>query len=160
MHLKILALKVFKGLPVFAQRKVVRTLYPGYVVAAKVYITDPQGRFLAVKTSYADEWDIPSGHCDAGESPDLAASRELFEETGIKVDNMQQCGVIFNPQLRTVQVLFVHQLHEALEPTADTIEITNVKWVTQDDVPLNPYALEAIEVIVNRKVSYWVSDRV
>lgn len=137
MLLKTLALKLYKRLPVFAQRKIVRTLYPGYVVAAKVFITNPEGRFLAVKTTYADDWDIPSGHCDPGESPDEAASRELWEETGIKVDNMQQCSVIFNPTLKTTQVLFTHQLSNTPQTSIDNLEISDIRWVNRDEVPLN-----------------------
>lgn len=159
MLLKSLALKIYKQLPVFAQRKIVRILYPGYVVAAKVFVTDADGRFLAVKTTYADDWDIPSGHCDPGESPNDAASRELWEETGLKIDNMQQCGVIFNPLLKTVQVLFTHQLKQTPATTADNLEISHINWVTRDEVPLNPYALEAVAVILDHKASYWVSSR-
>jgi len=159
MLLKSLALKIYKTLPVFAQRKIVRILYPGYVVAAKVFITNEHGKFLAVKTSYADDWDIPSGHCDPGERPDDGASRELWEETGLKVENMQQCGVIFNPALKTLQVLFKHQLDHTPQTTKDNLEISDIRWVERDEVQLNPYALEAVSVIVDHQASYWVSTR-
>ena len=159
MSLKSLALKIYKALPVFVQRKVVRVLYPGYVVAAKVFITNPEGKFLAVKTTYAKDWDIPSGHCDPGESPDDAASRELWEETGVKVDNMQQFGVIFNPVLKSVQVLFTHQLKNTPELSIDNLEISDASWVERDEVQLNPYAIEAVEAILDHKASYWVSFR-
>ena len=157
MVLKPLALKIYKSLPVFLQRKIVRTLYPGYVVASKVFITDAQGKFLVVKTTYAADWDIPSGHCDPGESPDLAASRELREETGLIVDAMQQFGVIFYPRLRTVQVLFTHQLNSTPALKADNVEISDLLWVERDEVKLNPYAQEAFEVIVDHQAPYWVS---
>lgn len=159
MSLKTLALIIYKRLPVFAQRMIVRLLYPGYIVAAKVFITNPDGKFLAVKTTYAKDWDIPSGHCDPGESPDLAASRELREETGITAENMQQVGVIFNPALKSVQVLFVHQLDHTPETIADDVEISDIRWVDRDDVQLNPYAREAVAVILDHKASYWVSTR-
>lgn len=158
MPLKSFALKIYKNLPRLVQRRIVRVMYPGYVVAAKVFITNPEGRFLAVKTTYHPGWDIPSGHVDAGESPDLAATRELWEETGIKVDGMQQFGVIFYPRLRTLQVLFVHTLEESLEPVADNVEISDIRWVGRDEVALNPYAMEAVAVILDHKANYWVSS--
>lgn len=157
MLLKTLALQIYKRMPVFIQRKIVRTLYPGYVVAAKVFITNSEGKFLAVRTTYNPDWDIPSGHCDRHESPDLAATRELWEETGLRVETMQQFGVIFYPKLRTVQVLFVHQLDSIPELKADNIEISEIRWVEEDDIKLNPYAQEAYEVIIKHKASYWVS---
>ena len=110
-----------------------------------------------VKTTYAADWDIPSGHCDPGESPDLAASRELWEETGLKVDAMQQFGVIFYPKLRTVQVLFSHQLDTTPDLKGDNVEISDLRWVERDEVKLNPYALEAVEVILDHQAPYWVS---
>jgi len=157
MFLKTLALQIYKRVPVFLQRKIVRTLYPGYVVAAKVYVTNPEGKFLVVKTTYNPDWDIPSGHCDPRESPDRAATRELWEETGLEVEAMKQFGVIFYPQLRTVQVLFVHQLDTTPELKADSVEISDLRWVEKDEIKLNPYAQEAYEVIVEHKASYWVS---
>ncbi|WP_228840673.1 bis(5'-nucleosyl)-tetraphosphatase [Candidatus Protochlamydia phocaeensis] len=33
----------------------------------------------------AGHWAFPKGHADAGESPQQAAERELYEETGLKV---------------------------------------------------------------------------
>lgn len=157
MFLKRAALQLYKILPNKLQRQVARILYPGYVAAAKVYITNRQGNFLVVKTTYRPDWDIPSGHCDPGESPDQTAVRELWEETGIKVERMQQTSVIFYPALRTLQVLFVHALDNSPEPVADGVEISDVRWVERGEVTLNPYAEEALEVILNHKASYWVS---
>jgi len=157
MFLKPLALQIYKSLPVFLQRKIVRTLYPGYVVAAKAFVTNPDGQFLVVKTTYSADWDIPSGHCDPGESPDLAACRELWEETGLKIDVMQQFGVIFYPALRTVQVLFTHQLDSTPDLKADNVEISELRWADRNEIKLNPYALEAVEVILDHQAHYWVS---
>lgn len=160
MLLKKIALRIYRQLPVVVQRKIVRILYPGYVVAAKVLITDAQGRFLVVKTTYNPDWDIPSGHVDPAESPNLAACRELREETGLTVNAVEQFGVIFYPKLRTVQVLFVHSLETTPELTPDNVEISDLRWVHHGEVTLNPYAAEAIEVILDHKASYWVSDMV
>ena len=158
MFLKKIALQVYKRLPIPIQRKIVRILYPGYVVAAKVFITDANGKFLVVKTTYNPDWDIPSGHCDPGESPNLAACRELWEETGLKVDAVQQFGVIFYTKLRTLQVLFVHALDTTIELQPDNLEISDVRWVERGEITLNPYAAEAVEVILDHKASYWVSE--
>ena len=159
MFLKRAALQLYKILPNKLQRQVARILYPGYVAAAKVYITNRQGNFLVVKTTYRPDWDIPSGHCDPGESPDQTAVRELWEETGIKVERMQQTSVIFYPALRTLQVLFVHALDHTPEPVADGVEISDVRWVERNEVKLNPYATEALEILLDHKASYWVSAK-
>ena len=149
---------IYRNLPGQVKRAIVRTLFPTYIVAAKVYLENEKGQFLAVKTTYNPGWDIPSGHCDKGESPDSAAARELFEETGIKANNLQQQAVVFQPVMGTVQVLFTGKLDHSPETRADNVEISEVRWVKRDDVELNPYALEALDVLKKHKASYWVSD--
>lgn len=149
---------IYKNLPRAIQRVIVRTLFPTYIVAAKVYLTNEAGQFLAVKTTYRSGWDLPSGHCDNGESPDSAAIRELFEETGIKVETLEQRAVVFQPKMNTVQVLFYGQLDYSPDLKADNIEISEVRWVDDTDVELNPYAREALKVLREYKVNYWVSD--
>lgn len=37
-------------------------------------------------------WDIPGGHIELGETPDIAAHRELLEETGAKVGKLDFLG--------------------------------------------------------------------
>jgi ADP-ribose pyrophosphatase YjhB (NUDIX family) len=54
--------------------------------AAGILITSPKGILLLKRGEQQDhpnEWSIPGGHIEAGESPQVAAVRELFEETGI-----------------------------------------------------------------------------
>lgn len=53
-------------------------------VAAGVIFRDDQGRVLLVKPTYKDGWDVPGGYVEPGESPRGAASREVYEELGIK----------------------------------------------------------------------------
>lgn len=46
-------------------------------------------KVLVVKAIYKHYWNFPGGVVDAGETPAEAAVRELFEETGLKVDPKQ-----------------------------------------------------------------------
>lgn len=50
-----------------------------------VFVRNDQDKYLFYKrTEWPFSLTVPSGHVDIGESPKDAASRELFEETGIK----------------------------------------------------------------------------
>lgn len=158
MQARPFLLFIYKNLPKSVQRAIVRTLFPTHIIAAKVLLMNNEGKFLAVKTTYNNGWDIPSGHSDKGESPDSAAVRELFEETGIKVDKLEQKAVVFQPIMNTVQVLFFGKLDHSATPKADNIEISEVRWVERGEIDLNPYALEALTVLLDHKASYWVSD--
>jgi 8-oxo-dGTP pyrophosphatase MutT (NUDIX family) len=60
-------------------------------VAARVLLIDEAGRILLFHgtdpANPADEyWVTPGGGLDPGESPSAGAARELFEETGLRVD--------------------------------------------------------------------------
>ena len=56
---------------------------------AGVVLRDQAGRYLLVqekKSTVYGLWNLPAGHVDAGETPQLAAIRETQEETGFTVE--------------------------------------------------------------------------
>jgi 8-oxo-dGTP pyrophosphatase MutT (NUDIX family) len=59
-----------------------------FAKAAGVVIFDEHSNFLLVKESHKGKqglWHIPSGTVETGESPEQAALREVFEETGLTI---------------------------------------------------------------------------
>lgn len=67
----------------------IRTL-PQAVAASCVLLLDPAGRILLLRYAQgqpcAGAWWLPGGMLDHGEDPSTAARRELYEETGIVLD--------------------------------------------------------------------------
>jgi 8-oxo-dGTP pyrophosphatase MutT (NUDIX family) len=51
-------------------------------IAAGALFVD-ENRLLLVRKTYGNQWDIPGGYVDVGESPAAACRRELREELGI-----------------------------------------------------------------------------
>ncbi|MDQ2808518.1 MAG: NUDIX hydrolase [Chloroflexota bacterium] len=53
------------------------------------------GKRTAARAFYPNVWDVPGGHCEAGESPEQTLVRELAEEIGVtptawhKLDELQ-----------------------------------------------------------------------
>lgn len=57
-----------------------------------------QGRALLVhrhpgRRLYPDVWDLPGGHVERGESPDATARREVAEELGVTVVDLELVAV-------------------------------------------------------------------
>ncbi|MGI5375242.1 NUDIX hydrolase [Streptomyces sp. CA-251387] len=67
----------------------IKTL-PQAVVASCVLLLDPDGRILLLRYAEgrpsAGTWWLPGGMLEHGEDPPAAARRELYEETGIILD--------------------------------------------------------------------------
>jgi len=62
------------------------------------------------------EWCLPKGHIEAGETPEIAAVREVAEETGIESEIIQPLGTIdywFTGDDRRVHKVVHHYLLEA-----------------------------------------------
>lgn len=55
------------------------------LVAAGALFRDAGGQIMLVKPHYSDEWDIPGGMVEAGETPSEAYAREVLEELGLKI---------------------------------------------------------------------------
>jgi len=83
------------------------------------------------------EWCLPKGHIEAGETPEIAAVREIAEETGIDAEIIQPLGTIdywFTGDDRRVHKVVHHFL---LEARGGTISVENdpdheaevAKWI-------------------------------
>ncbi|GAA1208915.1 NUDIX domain-containing protein [Prauserella alba] len=46
---------------------------------------------------FEGHWALPGGHVDAGESTEVAAHRELAEETGLRIGSVEPVGVYAAP---------------------------------------------------------------
>jgi 8-oxo-dGTP diphosphatase len=53
-------------------------------VIVTIVAFDADGRLVLCRHRSRSTWETPGGHIEPGESPEAAAERELFEETGIR----------------------------------------------------------------------------
>lgn len=63
------------------------------IVATKAFLINPQGKILLMRhapashrPTSAGKWDVPGGRMQQGEHPYESLSREIFEETGLRLD--------------------------------------------------------------------------
>lgn len=64
---------------------VMDSVLPTKRVIGHALIRDPAGRVLLLETSYKQDWELPGGVVEPGESPREGLVREIAEELGIEV---------------------------------------------------------------------------
>ena len=110
------------------------------VAAAGVVVHDRQrGVLLLWRHRFITDtwgWEIPAGRLDAGESPEQAARREVLEETGWSVGELQPL-LSYAPMngisdARVHLFLAADAVHEGA-PT-DRTEAERVEWVAVDEL--------------------------
>lgn len=84
-------------------------------------------------------WSTPGGHLDFGESPDVCAARETWEETGITVSGVEFVAitndVLENAGRHYVTIWMRGDADRATAAVQDTAEIVEVGWFPFDTLP-------------------------
>jgi 8-oxo-dGTP diphosphatase len=136
LHLQ--GLQVYRRLPVWARRRLVRTISPSFTVGAICFIERDDGQLLLVRLVYRDRWGVPGGLLERGEDAADGARREVFEEVGVAVDLVGEPTVVVDPEPRRVDVIYRARLSRDQAPEhvrACSPEIAAVAWFPTDGLP-------------------------
>jgi 8-oxo-dGTP pyrophosphatase MutT (NUDIX family) len=68
-----------------AFRALLNSFLPRKRAIAQMLVRDPEERVLLCRLTYKQDWDLPGGVVEVGESPQQAVSREVEEELGLQV---------------------------------------------------------------------------
>ena len=130
---------------------------PSYIVpAARAVIFDDRGRILLIRRGDNHMWALPAGGMEPGESVTGCMAREVWEETGLKVESAVAFGVYSEPrfaaptrpeaQLLTVAYRVDRWSGELLRRTDET---DDARWFSVKDLQglpdLMPSYRETIE---------------
>jgi 8-oxo-dGTP pyrophosphatase MutT (NUDIX family) len=66
-------------------RALLNSFLPRKRAISQMLIRDPDGRVLLCRLTYKQDWDLPGGVVEVGESPHLAVTREVEEELALQV---------------------------------------------------------------------------
>lgn len=96
---------------------------------------------------------FPGGHLEHGESIVESTIREMKEETGLIVSNLQNCGFVqwYNPAKDFQYIVFLFKTNTYTGTLKDSAE-GNVRWMTLDEMRsgnLAPNMDRYIDVILN-----------
>lgn len=116
---------------------------------AGVVIKD--GKVLMVKNTNTDFWSFPGGHLHENESLLSGLERELLEETGQKIDIIDE-PVFYQYKLneKLTLLLFFYKIkfkvkNKKLESLTD--EVNNAKWFDTENLPEKIY--ENTKIIID-----------
>ena len=100
---------------------------------------------------------FPGGHVEPGETVVASVIREVQEETGLTVSNLQNCGYIqwYNPVKQSQYFVFLFKTSTFFGELKDSLE-GKVKWMTLDEMlsgKLAPNMTKYLAVFQNENIS-------
>jgi ADP-ribose pyrophosphatase YjhB (NUDIX family) len=133
----------FYRLPGRWRRRLVRVATPKYIVGGVVLVRDvdaaPPGRIVLLRQPPGYGWSLPAGLLKRGEPPVVGASRELHEETGIRLspDQLRPAdpGAVVHHRGRWVDVVFEARVSADVTLTVDGAEVIEAAWYRLDALP-------------------------
>jgi 8-oxo-dGTP diphosphatase len=105
-------------------------------MGAAAVVFDEEGRVLLVKENYGKHrWSLPGGAIESDETPEEAALRETYEETGTVVEIEHLIGAY---RLDDGFTFFAFRctLVEGTPSVPSTGEISDVGWYPHNDLPM------------------------
>jgi 8-oxo-dGTP diphosphatase len=142
-RLRGVAYQTFYLLPGSTQRRIARLVSPKYLVGAVAVITDSEaadpGRLLLLRQPPNRGWGLPAGLLKRREPPSVAAARELFEESGVRIDPEDLTpgtpNAIVHPVGVVDTVWFGAVPASTTTPRVDGGEVLEAAWFSFDDLP-------------------------
>ena len=113
-----------------------KEIYPRTDPAVIVSIIDDQDRILLGSQGVWEEnrWSVLAGYVEPGESLSATVEREMFEEAGVRVTDIEYLGSQGWPYPHSVMVAFTARVHGNQKHVADGIEIAKLRWFTREDI--------------------------
>ena len=133
-------------------------------------ISDAQGRVLVQERlpKPSNPWSgltFPGGHVEPGETVVASVIREVQEETGLTVSNLQNCGYIqwYNPLKQSQYFVFLFKTNTFSGDLTGSVE-GNVKWMTLKEMlagKLAPNMTKYLAVFRNETIpqAYGISEQ-
>lgn len=115
-----------------------REIYPRISPAMIVAVTHGNKLLMAQANHFAPEmWSVLAGFCEVGESLEQTVHREVFEEVGIKIKNVQYWGSQYWPFPNSLMIAFTAE-YESGEIVLDTTEMRAAGFFAKNEIPGRP----------------------
>jgi ADP-ribose pyrophosphatase YjhB (NUDIX family) len=109
-----------------------------------------EGEILLVRNSYGSlRWALPGGFAKSNETPEKTARREVYEEVGVRLDNLSKVGSFRRNFYGRKDTVWVFKSWVTTKNTkSESFEIQETSWVKINSLPgnLSPYTKEALKL--------------
>lgn len=133
--LENLSAKLWRLLPARLRRWSMRATHTRFTVTAGAIVFNDSGHVLLLKHRFraGSGWGLPGGFLEAGEQPLDALRRELREEIGMEIKDVEVFAARSFSKPRQVEVLFRCRANGSPQP--QDMEIERAEWFSVNSLP-------------------------
>jgi 8-oxo-dGTP diphosphatase len=127
--------RIWRKLPARIRRWTMHIAHTHFTVTAGAVIVNDQNQVLLLKHRFraGSGWGLPGGFLEKGEQPVDALRRELREEIGLEVEDVEVFAARSFKKPKQVEVLFRCRANGNVKP--QTIEVERAEWFSIDSLP-------------------------
>lgn len=133
--LQNLSAKVWRLLPARFRRWSMRATHARFTVTAGAIVFNDSGQVLLLKHRFraGSGWGLPGGFLEAGEQPLDALRRELREEIGMEIKDVEVFATRSFRKPQQVEVLFLCRANGSPQPR--NMEVELAEWFSLNSLP-------------------------
>ena len=148
--LKKIVGKIWRKTPNFIRLKLIRTSQTKFTVSVGAVILNEKGEVLLLDHVFrpASGWGIPGGFINEGEQPLEAIKRELFEEVGLEIKEVEMMWL--RTLNRHIEIIF--KAKPVGEAKVKSREINSLAWYSVGNMPteMNRGQLEIVKKVLSK----------
>lgn len=120
------------------------------IAGVSVVLTNQSGDVMLLRHSYGPNvWALPSGGLKPGEDPQACARREVSEELGISVENLEALGTIDEILSGSHHTAHIFTATCTVRPKPDKREVDEARFFPSQSLP------EPLGAVTRRRLDVW-----